>query len=138
MHDDQHGTAVVALAAALTASQHVGVDLANASVGQIGLGAAGLAISRMFMAYGVKEMKGTDLNPKAKAMLAGFGGTVADSMEEIMETCDLVIATTGVANLIKPEMIRKGQIILALSNPNAEIAPDEALEAGAAYAADGR
>lgn len=138
MHDDQHGTAVVALAAALTACKHVGADLANSSVGQIGLGAAGLAISRMFMAYGVKEMKGTDPNPHAKEMLAGHGGTVVDSMEEIMETCDLIIATTGVANLIKPEMVRKGQIILALSNPNAEIAPDVALEAGAAYAADGR
>lgn len=138
MHDDQHGTAVVALAAALTACKHVGADLANSSVGQIGLGAAGLAISRMFMAYGVEEMKGTDPNPHAKEMLAEHGGTVVDSMEEIMETCDLIIATTGVANLIKPEMVRKGQIILALSNPNAEIAPDVALEAGAAYAADGR
>ncbi|PIC64270.1 NAD-dependent malic enzyme 1 [Sporosarcina sp. P13] len=138
MHDDQHGTAVVALAAALTACKHVGVDLANSSVGQIGLGAAGLAISRMFMAYGVDEMKGTDPNPKATKMLADYGGTVVESMEEIMATCDLVIATTGVANLIKPEMVRKGQIILALSNPNAEIAPDVALEAGAAYAADGR
>ena len=138
MHDDQHGTAVVALAASLTACKRVGVDLANSSVGQIGLGAAGLAISRMFMAYGVAEMKGTDPNPAAREMLAEHGGTVAESMEEIMATCDLVIATTGVANLIKPEMVRKGQIILALSNPNAEIAPDIALEAGAAYAADGR
>ncbi|GKV66927.1 MULTISPECIES: NAD-dependent malic enzyme [unclassified Sporosarcina] len=138
MHDDQHGTAVVALAAALTACKHVGVELADSKVGQIGLGAAGLAISRMFMAYGVKEMKGTDLNPKATAMMEEFGGTVAESMEEVMATCDLIIATTGVANLIKPEMVRKGQIILALSNPNAEIMPDVALEAGAAYAADGR
>lgn len=138
MHDDQHGTAVVALAATLTACKHVGVELTNASVGQIGLGAAGLAISRMFMAYGVAEMKGTDPNPHAKEMLAEYGGTVVETMEEIMETCDVVIATTGVANLIKPEMIRKGQIILALSNPNAEITPEIALEAGAAYAADGR
>ncbi|WP_301107624.1 NAD-dependent malic enzyme [Sporosarcina sp.] len=138
MHDDQHGTAVVALAAALTACKHVGVDLADSKIGQIGLGAAGLAISRMFIAYGVEELKGIDLNPKATAMLEEFGGIVAQSMEEIMATCDLVIATTGVANLIKPEMVRKGQIILALSNPNAEIMPDVALEAGAAYAADGR
>lgn len=138
MHDDQHGTAVVALAAALTACKHVEVNLSESKVGQIGLGAAGLAISRMFMAYGVKDMKGTDPNPKAKEMLAEYGGTVVESLEEIMETCDLVIATTGVANLIKPEMVRKGQIILALSNPNAEIQPEAALEAGAAYAADGR
>lgn len=138
MHDDQHGTAVVALAAALTACNHVGVSLSDSKVGQVGLGAAGLAISRMFMAYGVQDMKGTDPNPKAKEMLAEYGGTVVESLEEIMESCDLVIATTGVANLIKPEMVRKGQIILALSNPNAEIQPEAALEAGAAYAADGR
>lgn len=138
MHDDQHGTAVVALAAALTACSRVGVDLSNSTVGQIGLGAAGLAISRMFMAYGVEELKGTDPNTAAAGMLKDYGGTIAESMEEIMETCDLVIATTGVANLIKPEMVREGQIILALSNPNAEITPEAALEAGAAYAADGR
>jgi len=49
-----------------------------------------------------------------------------------------VIATTGVPGLIKPEMIQPGQIILALSNPNPEIKPDEALAAGAVFAADGR
>ena len=55
-----------------------------------------------------------------------------------MSKCDIVIATTGVPNLIKPEMVRKGQIIFALSNPNAEIDPDVALEHGAAFAADGK
>ncbi len=51
-----------------------------------------------------------------------------------MTICDIIVATTGVADLIKPEMVRKGQIILALSNPNAEIKPDVALKAGAAFA----
>jgi malate dehydrogenase (oxaloacetate-decarboxylating) len=55
-----------------------------------------------------------------------------------MSECDIVIATTGAPNLIKPEMVRKGQIILALSNPNAEIDPDVALANGAAFAADGK
>jgi malate dehydrogenase (oxaloacetate-decarboxylating) len=49
-----------------------------------------------------------------------------------------VIATTGAANLIKPEMVRKGQIILALSNPNPEIDPEVTMEHGAAFAADGK
>ena len=70
--------------------------------------------------------------------LAEHGGTVVDSLEELMATCDIIVATTGVAGLIKPEMVRKGQIILALSNPNAEISPEDALAAGAAFAADGR
>lgn len=55
-----------------------------------------------------------------------------------MAQCDVVIATTGVSNLIKPEMVRKGQVILALSNPNAEIDPEVALAHGAAFAADGK
>lgn len=138
MHDDQHGTAVVTLAAALNACQDAGVDLKNAVVGQIGLGAAGLAISRMMMEYGVKEMCGTDPQPEAAERLRQRGGTVLNSVEEIMETCNIVISTTGIKGLIKPEMVRKGQVILALSNPHPEILPEEALKAGAAYAADGR
>lgn len=138
MHDDQHGTAVVALAAILTACKQTGVDLSNSVVGQIGLGAAGLAISRMLMEYGVAELLGSDPNEAAQERLRTYGGTVAGSLDEVMERCNIVIATTGVANLIKPEMVREGQIILALSNPSAEIEPEVALAAGAAFAGDGR
>lgn len=138
MHDDQHGTAVVTLASVISACQQTDVLLTEAVVGQIGLGAAGLAISRMLMKYGVKEMRGIDRNEVARLRLAEHGGTVIDSLEELMATCDIIVATTGVAGLIKPEMVRKGQIILALSNPNAEITPEDALAAGAAFAADGR
>ena len=138
MHDDQHGTAVVTLASVISACQQTNILLSDAVVGQIGLGAAGLAISRMLMKYGVKEMRGIDRNEVARQRLADHGGTVLDSLEELMATCDIIVATTGVAGLIKPEMVRKGQIILALSNPNAEISPEDALAAGAAFAADGR
>lgn len=138
MHDDQHGTAVVTLAAILSACRTAGVDLAKAKVGQIGLGAAGLAICRMLMAYGVEEMYGSDLNDDAKDRLEKSGGTVVGSIDEIMEKSDIVVATTGVQGLIKKEQVREGQIILALSNPHPEIKPDDALEAGAAFAADGR
>ncbi|MCM3315489.1 NAD-dependent malic enzyme [Rummeliibacillus stabekisii] len=138
MHDDQHGTAVVTLAAVLSASRYAGVDLKQAVVGQVGLGAAGLAISRMLIEYGVKEVCGSDLQKSSCDRLRSFGGTVMNSLEELMQKCDIVIATTGVKGLIKPSMVRKGQIILALSNPYPEITPEEALQAGAAYAADGR
>ena len=57
---------------------------------------------------------------------------------KIMAECDIVVATTDASGLIKPEMVRQGQIILALSNPNPEIDPDDALAAGAAFAADGK
>lgn len=138
MHDDQHGTAVVTLASSLSACKQAGVELSQSTVGQIGLGAAGLAISKMFMAYGVKEMRGVDRNADAVKRLEESGGTVVNSIEELMKTCDIIVATTGVKDLIKPEWVQKGQIILALSNPSAEIEPEKALEAGAAFAADGR
>lgn len=138
MHDDQHGTAVVTLASILSACRQAGVKLADSVIGQIGLGAAGLAISRMLMEYGVKEVKGVDRDEAACERLRAHGGTIAHSIDELMETCDIIVATTGVPGLIKPEMVRKGQVILALSNPNAEIEPSAALKAGAAFAADGR
>ncbi len=50
----------------------------------------------------------------------------------------MLIATTGVVGLITPEMVRPGQIVLALSNPIPEITPEATLAAGAAFAADGR
>lgn len=138
MHDDQHGTAVVALAAILSACKATGVDPKTAVIGQVGLGAAGLAICRMLMAYGVEEVYGLDRQEEAQNRLVNYGGQTIASLEEMMETCDIIIATTGVSGLIKPEMVRKGQIILALSNPNPEILPSAAIAAGAAFAADGR
>ncbi|WP_276734674.1 NAD-dependent malic enzyme [Bacillus sp. (in: firmicutes)] len=138
MHDDQHGTAVVTLAAAISACRSAGVDLKEAKVGQIGLGAAGVAICRMFMAYGVKAVYGTDKSEAAMSRLEQYGGQAVASIEELMETCDIVIATTGVPGLIKPAFVRSGHVILALSNPKPEIEPEDALQAGAAYAADGR
>jgi malate dehydrogenase (oxaloacetate-decarboxylating) len=60
------------------------------------------------------------------------------SMEEVMAQADVVVATTGRPGLITPSMIRRGQVILALSNPDPEIAPEEAEKAGAAFAGDGR
>ena len=138
MHDDQHGTAVVALSAILSACRATEVDIKNAKIGQIGLGAAGLAICRMLMAYGVEDVYGLDRQEAAKERLLQYGGQTMNSLEEMMENCDIIVATTGVQGLIKPEMVRKGQIILALSNPNPEILPSEAIAAGAAFAADGR
>ncbi|CAN2250579.1 NAD-dependent malic enzyme [Bacillus vallismortis] len=138
MHDDQHGTAVVTLAAAISACRSAGVDLKEAKVGQIGLGAAGVAICRMFMAYGVKAVYGTDKSEEAMNRLEQYGGQAVAGIEELMETCDIIIATTGVPGLIKPAFVRSGQVILALSNPKPEIEPEAAQQAGAAYAADGR
>ncbi|NWF63387.1 MAG: NAD-dependent malic enzyme [Chloroflexi bacterium] len=137
MHDDQHGTAVVTTAALMVATREAGMDMKKAVIGQIGLGAAGQAIGQMLMRLTGSPVHGADLNQEALSRFETLGG-VKSNLKDIMATCDIVIGTTGAPNLIKPEMVRKGQIILALSNPNAEIDPDLAMEHGAAFAADGK
>jgi len=137
MHDDQHGTAVVVTAVLMNISREVSCDLKKCRIGVIGLGAAGLALSRMLMFFLEKPIYGADINPEARERLKKESGIVSD-LKEIMSTCEVVIATTGVPGLIKKEMVRPGQIILALSNPNPEIEPELAREAGAVFAADGK
>ncbi len=137
LHDDQHGTAVVVLAAILSASRQVKHNLRNSVVGQIGLGAAGLGITRLLLQYGVKGVVGADLNPEAITHLEKMGGKGV-SLPELMQQADIVVATTGVRGLIQPKWVREGQLIFALSNPEAEIEPLLALEKGAAFAADGK
>ncbi|MDB6159312.1 MAG: hypothetical protein JWO04_3018 [Gammaproteobacteria bacterium] len=137
LHDDQHGTAVVALAALTNAARQAGRSLRDSVVGQIGLGAAGTGIVRLLRAYGVERVLGADRSPDAIARLVTMGGEGA-SLEEIMARADIVVATTGVKGLIKPEWVRPGQVILALSNPDPEIEPLLARERGAAFAADGK
>lgn len=137
MHDDQHGTAVVVLAALLGAARKVGKDLADCTVGQIGLGAAGLGICGLLMKHGVKHLVGADLNEDACARLKAMGGEIRP-LQELVESVDVVIATTGVKGLIQPAWIRTGQIVLALSNPEPEIEPSMARTAGASFATDGK
>ncbi|MEW6284891.1 MAG: NAD-dependent malic enzyme [Chloroflexota bacterium] len=137
MHDDQHGTAVVSTAALMTAAKRAGVDVRKAKIGQIGLGAAGNAIGKMLMGLTGNPVFGADLNEDAVRRFVEAGGK-ASSLKEIMAECDIVLATTGAPNLIKPEMVRRGQIIFALSNPNPEIDPEAALAQGAVFAADGK
>jgi len=137
MHDDQHGTAVVTTAALMVASRQTGVYLSSAKIGQIGLGAAGFATANMIMRLTGNPVWGADLSADALKRLEAAGGRPSN-LVEIMANCDIVISTTGVAGLIKPTMVRKGQIILALSNPNPEIDPEVALRQGAIFAADGK
>ena len=137
LHDDQHGTAVVTLAALINAGRRSGVDVCGSIVGQVGLGAAGSGIVRLLQAYGVRHVLGTDRNRAAVARLEASGGEGV-TLEELMQRADIVIACTGVKGLIKPQWVRRGQVILALSNPDPEIEPLVAREHGAAFAADGK
>lgn len=137
MHDDQHGTATVLLAAVLSALRYTGRSgRQDLTCAQVGLGAAGLAIARLLMDYGF-DVIGIDPWEESRARLERHGGKTGE-LHDAMSKADIVIATTGVVGLIQPDMIHDGQIILPLSNPVPEIYPEDAIAAGAAFAADGR
>jgi malate dehydrogenase (oxaloacetate-decarboxylating) len=137
MHDDVHGTAVVAVAAVLVACRHAGIELTAATVGQLGLGAAGYGIASLMVDGGAKRVVGFDPQEASHERARANGVEIAD-METVMREADVLVATTGRPGLIKPSMVRKGQVILALTNPDPEITPEAAEAAGAAFAADGR
>src|SRR5579875_1227229 len=136
MHDDVHGTGVVTMAAAIAACRQVDIRLDAAVVGQIGLGAAGFGIASLIHDAGVRRVLASDPSERAQQQAAARGIEIAP-LDEVMAGADVVVATSGVPGLITPEMIRPGQVILALTNPVPEIEPDDALAAGAAFAADG-
>lgn len=136
MHDDQHGTATVVLAAVLRAAAMTGRQLDRLTAGVIGLGAAGSAIAQLLMHYQGKPVFGTGRTPDSLERLRVAGGEAVE-MDELMARSDVVIATTAQPGLIRPEQIRPGQIIFAISNPLPEIEPERAMEAGAALAVDG-
>jgi malate dehydrogenase (oxaloacetate-decarboxylating) len=123
MHDDVHGTAVV--------------TLVDTVVGQIGLGAAGFGIAALMVDGGVRRVLAADPNELSHERATARGVEVVD-METLMAEAQVVLATTGRPGIITADMIRPGQVIMALTNPIPEIFPDEALAAGAAFAADGR
>ena len=138
MHDDQHGTATVLLAAVLSAlrltDQPGRRDLVCV---QVGLGAAGLAIAKLLLHAGFPVV-GVDPSAEARERLERAGGQTSADLASAAALADILIATTGVVGLITPDMIRPRQLVLALSNPVPEITPAAALAAGAAFAADGR
>ena len=137
MHDDQHGTATVTLAAIINACKMTGLDLRQACMGQIGLGAAGSAIVDLALAYGVGKVLVFDIDQAAVARSVQ-GGAVAADLPGLMQQANIVVATTGRPGLIQPAMVRPGQVIFSLSNPSAEIEPADAIAAGAAVADGGR
>ena len=136
-HDDQHGTATAVLAAIMNAAKSAGRPLARARVGVLGLGAAGTAIAALVKKFGVDEVLVHDPDPRATARAIAVGAQSV-SFDELLAVADILVAVTGRARLIPAEKIRRGQIVLALSNPEPEIEPKLALAAGAALASDGR
>lgn len=151
-HDDQHGTAIVCLAGLINACKVSGKNMKDLSVVMIGSGAAGVAVCKLLMTYGVSNIvlidsKGIvsknrdDLNP-VKMQLAEITNPENrdGSLEDALTGADVVIGVSR-AGLLTQDMIRSmaaDPIIFALANPVPEILPEEAKEAGASVIATGR
>ena len=152
-HDDQHGTAVVVLAALINALRITGKRAEDLRVVMNGAGAAGSAVARFLLNYGVRDVvlcdrAGSIYRGRAENMNAAkrriAEETNADNqrgtLAEAMRGRDCFIGVS-VAGALSPEMVRSmapAPIVFAMANPVPEIWPDEAVEAGAAAAEDGR
>lgn len=151
-HDDQHGTAIVILAALTNAAKVVGKKLADLRIVINGAGAAGQAIARILLSTGVGEIilldsKGIiyqgrgQLDPfKEKLAKLTNQAKIAGDLEKAVNGVDVFIGVSK-AGLLTEKMVRTmGQdpIVIALANPVPEIMPDLAKKAGAAIVATGR
>ena len=153
LHDDQHGTATVALAALIGALKRTGRKAEESKALILGAGAAGVAIAKIMLAFGVKDIVVYDsfgaiykgrtekMNP-VKEQLAEITNPnmVQGPLEEGFKGRDIFIGVSR-PNMVTKEMVKsmaKDPIVFPLSNPVGEIDINDALEAGAAVVADGR
>ncbi len=151
-HDDQHGTAVITLAGLINALKLVGKKIGEVKIVTSGAGAAGIAIIRLLMSMGLKNVIMTDragaiyegrenLNPIKQEMAKITNrncekGTLA----EVIRGADVFIGVSAPGTLTK-EMVRsmaKDPVIFACANPTPEIFPEEAKAGGAAVVSTGR
>ncbi|MFP6869044.1 MAG: NADP-dependent malic enzyme [Nitrospinota bacterium] len=159
-HDDQHGTAIVLLAALINAERVTGKKMGDMRVIINGAGAAGTAIAKMLRCVGhdpdvcvpVKDVimcdskgaihaKREGLSPEKEALLAYTNGEGrSGSLGEVIEGVDVFIGVSR-GNLLSGDDVRRmapGAVILAMANPVPEIMPEDALAAGAAIVCTGR
>ncbi|MBQ9376042.1 MAG: NADP-dependent malic enzyme [Ruminococcus sp.] len=151
-HDDQHGTAVVTLAAMINALKLTGKKLDEIRVVTSGAGAAGIAIIKLLIAMGLNDVVLCD---RKGAIYEGRDGLNAEkeemakitnrqmrkgTLEEVIKGADVFIGVSA-PGCVTPEMVKsmaKDPIIFAMANPTPEIMPDIAREAGAAVVGTGR
>ena len=151
-HDDQHGTAVVTLAGVINALKVVDKKIEDVKIVTSGAGAAGIAIIKLLMAMGLKNVIMTDrngaiykgregLNPIKEEMAAITNFNMEKgSLADVIKGADIFIGVSAPGTLTK-DMVRsmaKDAIIFACANPTPEIFPDEAKEAGARVISTGR
>ncbi|WP_271081964.1 NAD(P)-dependent malic enzyme [Staphylococcus epidermidis] len=152
-HDDQHGTAIVTMAGLINALKIVDKELTNIKVVLNGSGAAGIAIVKLLHAYGVNNMimcdsKGAIYSGRnfgmndTKTYVAKWTNKdkVEGSLEEVIKNADVFLGVS-VADILTQDMVKTmadDPIIFAMANPNPEINPNEAKQAGAKVVGTGR
>lgn len=151
-HDDQHGTAVIMLAGLMNALKAVGKKLDDVKIVTSGAGAAGIAIIKLLVSVGAKNVVMTDrrgaiykgradLNP-AKQEIAEKTNPAGErgGLKDVIKGADVFIGVSA-PGVLTPEMVRsmaENAIVFACANPTPEIFPDEAKKAGAAVVSTGR
>ncbi len=151
-HDDQHGTAIVVLAALLNALHLAGKKSENIKIVFSGAGAAAIAVCKLLLAVGIKNIimydyygilyKGRDKNNSAHEQILNYinPDNFKGSLEEGLKGADVFIGLSA-PNILNEKMIKSMNnkpIIFALANPTPEIMPDKAREYGAFISASGR
>ncbi|CAM3552690.1 NADP-dependent malic enzyme [Erysipelothrix anatis] len=150
-HDDQHGTAIVTLAALINALKLVNKSVDSIKVVVSGTGAAGSAIVRLLKDYGIKTIYAFDVHgivalktatTEHQKMIATLTENQDDlfTMDEALVNADVFIGVSA-GNIIKTSMIKhmaEHAIVFAMANPIPEISYDDALDAGAMVVGTGR
>ena len=154
-HDDQHGTAIIALAGLINALKLVQKKIDKIRVVIAGAGSAGYGIFRILIEAGCKDVVVTDSkgalnenrmtgmeNPYKREISKNSNPRkLSGSLIEVMKEADVFIGVSGMGNLINRDIIQTMNpepIVFGLSNPDPEILPSDALEAGAKIVATGR
>lgn len=151
-HDDQHGTAIVVLSALINSLKLVGKDAESVRIVMNGAGAAGIAIAKLLVSYGCKNIvmcdiggiissKSEDINDAQRKMLEvtnpdDMSGTLADALVG----ADVLIGVSA-PGVVSREMVASmadDPIVFAMANPVPEIYPDDAIAAGAKVVGTGR
>lgn len=151
-HDDQHGTAIVVLAALINSLKLAKKSKKNIKIVISGSGAAGIAIARLLFKYGIKNIllvdsrgivsrKRSDLNKeKIKILKITNPQNIAGDLQEALKNADVFVGVSA-PEILKPEFIKlmaAKPIIFAMANPVPEIMPDVAKRAGAYIVGTGR
>jgi len=152
MHDDQHGTAVVVLAALINAAKVAGKKMSRLKITIVGAGASAIAVARLMILEGVGDVilvdskaivsrERSDINLAKKEIIKITNkANISGPMEKAIKGADVLIGLAK-AGLFKPEHIKsmaKKPIVFAMANPVPEILPIEAKRAGAYVVATGR